>query len=150
MWRSIKSVRGVWSNTLHVVIGAAIGMVIVAAPVQADDRWAVIAYSSLTGRWGHSKGESRSEVAQAAALRECGEGAEILVSSKNCWVSLVEGDRTVSGGIGRSEVEATENARRQLGSRGACKVTVYSGKDRYALIGEDWVYWFTERGELHY
>lgn len=90
--------------------------------VQADgDRFAAIAYSSSTGKYGYSYGYgSRAEAETQAVIRAKAEDAQVVVWVKNGWAALALGDKKGAYGYGwsaESRADAENRALKQASKR---------------------------------
>jgi hypothetical protein len=63
----------------------------------SGDRFAAVAFSPSTGRWGYSNGFSTQSAAMARARAECGARDAIVKWTKNAWISLAVSDESPGG-----------------------------------------------------
>lgn len=83
-----------------VLIAVVVG-VLAAAAAQADDRYAAIAFSQSTGRWGYAWGKSSRESAENAAVRNArADDARPICHARNWWCALATGDKRGAYGYG--------------------------------------------------
>lgn len=74
------------------------------------DRFAAIAYSPRTGRWGYGNNYPSKSAAIARALRECGRGDAKTLWCKNSWGALAISNGS-PGGYGWSYASTAAAAR---------------------------------------
>jgi hypothetical protein len=93
---------------LLIVFAFALGL----APVvqAAGDRYAAVAYSPKTGRWGYGSDYPTKSEAIARARRECGKRDARTNWCKNAWIALAISDQS-PGGWGSAWGETAEAAR---------------------------------------
>ena len=84
---------------------------------QDGDKFAAIAYSPKTGKWGYGCNYPTKAEAIARAKEECGSKDARTNWCKNAWISLALSDRS-PGGWGSSWGETREEA--QSGARHEC------------------------------
>ena len=63
----------------------------------ADDRYAAVAYSPSSGRWGYGNGYASQEEAIARALSECGRADAKTNWCRNAWIALALSKRSAGG-----------------------------------------------------
>ncbi|HEX8077492.1 MAG TPA: DUF4189 domain-containing protein [Chthoniobacterales bacterium] len=86
----------------------------------SGDRFAAVAYSPKTGRYGYGINYPTKAQAIARAKRECGRGATATNWCKNAWIALAISDSSPGGwgsGWGNTEAEARASARRECLAR---------------------------------
>ena len=83
----------------------------------APDRYAALAFSKSTGRWGYGNGYATKEAAINRALLECGRRDAVTKWAKNAWIALAVSDRK-PGGYGWAW--ATTAARARARARQEC------------------------------
>jgi hypothetical protein len=88
-----------------------------ALQAQDDDKFAAIAYSPKTGRWGYGCNYSTKAEAIARAKRECGSKDARTNWCKNAWIALAISDDS-KGGWGSAWGETREEA--QAAARREC------------------------------
>jgi hypothetical protein len=95
---------------LLLVFALALGLapVLQAAP---GDRFAAIAYSPKTGRWGYGANYATKSEAIARARRECGRSDARTNWCRNAWIALAISDQS-PGGWGSAWGETADAARR--------------------------------------
>jgi hypothetical protein len=119
---------------LLVLFALVLGLVpaLQAAPA---DRYAAVAYSASTNRYGYGSNYRTKSEAIARARRECGPGSTFTNWCKNSWIALAISDRSRGGcgsGWGATPEAARQSARRQCLARNpdarvvVC-VSAYSG-----------------------
>jgi len=84
------------------------------------DRYAAIAYSQSSGRWGFGDNYATKEEAIARALSECGYRDAHTSWCRNEWIALAISDRSPGGwgeGWGKTAEAARREARRQCLAR---------------------------------
>jgi hypothetical protein len=81
-----------------------------AQAAQADDRYAAVAYSPKTGRWGYGANYPTKSEAIARAKRECGKKDAKTNWCKNAWIALAISDQS-PGGWGSAWGETADAAR---------------------------------------
>jgi len=93
---------------LLIVFALALGL----APAlqAAGDRYAAIAYSPKTQRWGYGANYATKSEAIARAKRECGRSDARTNWCKNAWIALALSDQS-PGGWGSSWGNTAEEAR---------------------------------------
>ena len=96
----------------------------------AQNRYAAIAFSKSTGRWGYGNGYATKEAAIARALQECGQRDAITKWTKNAWISLAVSNRTPTG-YGYGWAWATNAARARANARRQC--VAHNGNGRVVL-----------------
>src|SRR4029077_18127094 len=80
------------------------------------DRYAAVAYSTSTYRWGFGDNYATKSEAIARALRECGSADARTSWCKNAWIALAISDRSPGGwgsGWGRTPRIARSSGRRE-------------------------------------
>ena len=92
---------------LLIVFALVLGM---AQAAQADDRYAAVAYSPKTGRWGYGANYQTKAEAIARAKKECGKSDAKTNWCKNAWIALAISDQS-PGGWGSAWGETAEAAR---------------------------------------
>jgi hypothetical protein len=94
---------------LLLVFALALGLapVLQAAP---GDRFAAIAYSPKTGRWGYGANYATKSEAIARARRECGRSDARTNWCRNAWIALAVSDQS-PGGWGSAWGETADAAR---------------------------------------
>lgn len=108
--------------------------------VLGEDLYGAIAYSQSSRRYGWATGKESREIAEAAALHECGASdAFIAVQGKNVFLALAHGNGTSYGWgwDGKSEQVARDIATSKCAERAAgCHllVSVYSGGKAAAKV----------------
>jgi serine/threonine-protein kinase len=105
-------------GVLLIALAFALGL----APVlqAADDRYAAIAYSPKTGRWGYGANYATKSEALARARRECGRKDARTNWCKNAWIALAISDQAPGGwgsAWGETAEAAKEAARRECLAR---------------------------------
>jgi serine/threonine-protein kinase len=93
---------------LVIVFALALGL----APAlqAAGDRFAAIAYSPKTGRWGYGANYETKGEAIARARRECGRSDARTNWCRNAWIALAISDQS-PGGWGSAWGETAQEAR---------------------------------------
>ena len=84
------------------------------------DRFAAVAYSASTNRYGYGANYPTKGEALARARRECGGRATFTNWCKNSWIALAVSDRSPGGcgsGWGTTPEAARQSARRQCLAR---------------------------------
>jgi hypothetical protein len=110
--------RNLTRGILLIVFAFALGL----APVlqAAGDRYAAIAYSPKTGRWGYGANYATKSEAIARARRECGRKDARTNWCKNAWIALAISDQAPGGwgsAWGETEAEARQAALRECLAR---------------------------------
>src|SRR4051812_5573035 len=90
------------SPPLRVLLNVAIALAALPQPAagqQAQDRYAAIAYSPATGRYGYcSQHAGRLEDAKACALKQVNAAdARVVIWARNAWCALARGDNGAYG-----------------------------------------------------
>jgi hypothetical protein len=91
-----------------------------ALQAQDDDKFAAVAYSPKTGRWGYGCNYSTKAEAIARAKRECGSKDARTNWCKNAWIALAISDDSKGGwgsAWGDTREEAQAAARRECLAR---------------------------------
>jgi Domain of unknown function (DUF4189) len=91
-----------------------------ALQAQDDDKFAAVAYSPKTGRWGYGCNYSTKAEAIARAKRECGSKDARTNWCKNAWIALAISDDSKGGwgsAWGNTREEAQAAARRECLAR---------------------------------
>lgn len=91
-----------------------------ALSAQDDDKFAAVAYSPKTGKWGYGCNYSTKAEAIERAKRECGSKDARTNWCKNAWISLAVSDESRGGwgsGWGSTREEAEAAARRECLAR---------------------------------
>jgi serine/threonine-protein kinase len=88
-----------------------------ALQAQDDDKYAAIAYSPKTGKWGYGCNYTTKAEAIARAKSECGSKDARTNWCKNSWISLALSDKA-KGGWGSAWGETREDA--EAASRKEC------------------------------
>jgi hypothetical protein len=98
---------------------AAASVMLTAAPANAADKWAAIAYSPDDGVFGWSNFMDSEHDAQSRAVFDCvgkgGTGCQVASSTSNGCVALADTETHWSGGTGPSTETAEHNASAELG-----------------------------------
>lgn len=111
---------------LLIVFALAIGL---APALQAQgDRFAAIAYSPKTGRWGYGTNYPSKSAAIARALRECHSSGAKTFWCKNAWGALALSNGA-PGGYGWFWAETPEEAR-----RGAIRECLAYNPDAHVVV----------------
>jgi hypothetical protein len=97
--------RGILVAVIALVIG--LGSALQAA---ADDRFAAIAYSPKTGKWGWGSNYPTKAEAIARAKKECGSKDARTNWCRNAWIALAVSDES-PGGWGSAWGETADEAR---------------------------------------
>ena len=88
--------------------------VVLASNTQADhlrSRFAAIAYSESTGRYGYAHGYYSQYAAECEAIRRCNaDDAEVVVWARNNWCALALGDETGTYGYAWNGCDSTAKA----------------------------------------
>jgi serine/threonine-protein kinase len=110
--------RNLTRGILLVVFAFALAL----APVlqAAGDRFAAIAYSPKTGRWGYGANYPTKSEAIARARRECGRSDARTNWCRNAWIALAVSDESPGGwgsAWGETAAEARAAARRECLAR---------------------------------
>ena len=99
-------------NLIRGVLLILFALVLVAPALQAeDDRYAAIAYSPSTNRWGWGTNYLTKDEAIARAVRECGRDDARTNWCRNAWIALAISDKS-PGGWGSAWGETAAAARK--------------------------------------
>jgi Domain of unknown function (DUF4189) len=79
---------------LLTVVALALGLT---SAVSAADRYAAVAFSPSTNRWGYGNGYFTRAEATARAVVECGQSDAVTSWCKNAWIALAISDRSPGG-----------------------------------------------------
>jgi len=79
---------------LFTVVALALGLT---SAVSAADRYAAVAFSPSTSRWGYGNGYFTRAEATACAVVECGQSDAVTSWCKNAWIALAISDRSPGG-----------------------------------------------------
>ena len=99
-----------------------------ALTLEAANRYAAIAFSKSTGRWGFGNGYATKEAAIARARQECGRRDAVTTWTKNAWLSLAISDRS-PGGYGWAWATTAPRAR----ARARQECIAHNGDGRVVL-----------------
>ena len=89
-----------------------------AVHAQSDDKYAAIAYSPTTGKWGYGCNYSTKAEALARAISECGSDDARTNWCKNAWISLAL-SKKAPGGWGSAWGDTRKQA--EAASRKECR-----------------------------
>lgn len=106
--RSLAAMKNLTRGILLIVFALALGLV--PALEAAGDRYAAIAFSPKTLRWGYGANYGTKSEAIARARRECGRSDARTNWCKNSWIALAVSDQS-RGGWGSAWGETAEAAR---------------------------------------
>jgi serine/threonine-protein kinase len=117
-------------NLCRAILFVLIAVVIGLGPAlqAAGDRYAAVAYSPKTGRWGYGANYPTKSEAIARAKRECGRSDARTNWCKNAWVALAISDQS-PGGWGSSWGETAEAAR-----QGALRECLARNPDAHVVV----------------
>jgi hypothetical protein len=101
------------------VAGAAAAAMLTAAPANAADLWAAIAYSPATGAWGWVNDAESAPSARNLSIKSClaggGTDCNVVTEVQNGCLSLAETETHYAGGTGPNTAVAEHNASAELG-----------------------------------
>jgi hypothetical protein len=78
----------------------------------ASDRYAAVAFSPITGRYGYGNGYATKGEAISRALRECGRSDAATAWCRNEWIALAVSNQS-TGGYGVAWAPTPAGARRE-------------------------------------